>query len=216
MMARPASPSNQIDALHQPGARPTPLSDQILAQLRREFPRFRLQAKSESRLSAAIDLGLRLVTLGRQNRYLTEYHTVIGETLFVAPTWQLMSDESRLVLLRHERVHLQQRRRLGSVWMAVLYLLPIAPLGLAWGRARLEWEAYVETLRATAELFGVDRLADPELKRSLVERFTGPDYGWMWPFPRAVSRWYDRAVQAIEHQMREPGAGGRGESQLES
>jgi len=194
----------------------TPLSDQMLEQIRSEFPRFCLRAKSGSRLSSIIDLGLRLVTLGRQNRYLTDYHTVIGETLFVAPTWQRMSDESRVILLRHERVHLQQRRRMGSAWMALVYLLPFAPLGLAWGRARLEWEAYVETLRATAELFGVDRLADPELKRSLVKRFTGPDYGWMWPFPRTVGRWYDRAVRAIDQQMREPGARGRGESQAGS
>ena len=30
------------------------------------------------------------------------------------------------------------------------------PAGLAWGRARLEWEAYTETLAATAEVYGVD------------------------------------------------------------
>jgi hypothetical protein len=30
-----------------------------------------------------------------------------------------------------------------------------------------------------------------------VRRFVGGDYGWMWPFPRAVHRWFDAAIDAI-------------------
>ena len=43
--------------------------------------------------------------------------------------------------------------------MAFVYLVPFFPLFLAWGRARLEWEAYVETIRATAEVRGLDAAA---------------------------------------------------------
>ena len=35
-------------------------------------------------------------------------------------------------------------------------------------------------------------------RAQIVRRFTGPDYGWMWPFPRAVGRWIDDALRAIE------------------
>jgi hypothetical protein len=31
-----------------------------------------------------------------------------------------------------------------------------------------------------------------------VTRFTGPDYGWMWPFPRGVERWYDAWLAELD------------------
>jgi hypothetical protein len=34
--------------------------------------------------------------------------------------------------------------------------------------------------------------------QEIVERFTGPDYGWMWPFPSHVNRWFDQALQELE------------------
>jgi hypothetical protein len=107
-----------------------------------------------------------------------------------------MSDVDRYVLLRHERVHLRQRARMGDAAMGFVYLFPIFPLGLAWGRARIEWEAYVETLRATAEVAGRD--AAWRLRPEIVRRFTSGDYGWMWPFPGAVGRWFDDAMREIE------------------
>jgi hypothetical protein len=88
------------------------------------------------------------------------------------------------------------------VGMAILYLVPFLPLGLAYGRARLEWEAYEETLRATAEHLGIAAARSPALRAQLIERFTGPDYGWMWPFPETVGRWIDEAVRDIERGAR--------------
>ena len=76
-------------------------------------------------------------------------------TLWVPDSWDQMSDDDRYVLLRHERVHLQQRKRMGDVAMAFVYLVPFFPLFLAYGRARIEWEAYIETIRATAEVYGM-------------------------------------------------------------
>jgi hypothetical protein len=174
-----------------------PLSDALLGELRAEFPAFRIVDKRQSTLSIAIDGALRLVTLGAQRHFMTRYHTVIGDTLYVCPAWHDMSDIARVVLLRHERVHLRQRRRYGFVPFAILYLVPLFPLGLAYFRARFEWEAYIETLRATAELRGAAALHDPALRRELVRRFVGADYGWMWPFPRTIERWYEAAVSEI-------------------
>lgn len=176
-----------------------------------EFPGFRIVPKRTSRLSRIIDVSLRVLTLGRQNRYLTEYHTVIGETLYVPDTWSRVAPVDQLILLRHERIHLLQRRRYGTVGMALLYLFPFLPLGLAYGRARLEWEAYRETLQATAELKGLECLKDPALRQRIVERFTGPDYGWMWPFPAQVRRWYDIATTEIEAALRPTRVSGKAE-----
>jgi hypothetical protein len=177
-------------------------SERCLEQIREEFPRFRIVPKAGDLLSRVIDTALRVVTLGGQRHYLTHYHTVIGYTLYVPASWDEGSDVDRVILLRHERVHMRQRRRYGMAGMAFLYLLPLFPLGLAYGRARLEWEAYVETLRATAELLGLDAARSPELRARLISRFTGPDYGWMWPFPKAIGRWIDAAVRDIEREPR--------------
>jgi len=173
------------------------MSERFEAELRAEFPHFCIKPKRGDALSRVIDRALRIVTLGGQRHYLTRYHTVIGDTLYVPETWEDLPDLDRVILLRHERVHLRQRRRYGGPLMTFLYLVPLLPLGLAYGRARIEWEAYTETLRATAELRGPEALQSPELRSQIVGRFTGPDYGWMWPFRSMVEGWYDRVVAEL-------------------
>lgn len=175
-----------------------PLSDRFVAEIHAEFPKFRIVPKAGNALSAVIDVALRIVTLGAQTSYLTRYHTVLGDTLYVPETWSAMTDIDRVVLLRHERVHLRQRRRYGFPLMTFLYLIPFFPLGLAYGRARLEWEAYAETIRATHELVGEEAAQSKELRAKIVARFTGGDYGWMWPFPHRVERWYDLILEDLK------------------
>jgi hypothetical protein len=189
-----------------------PRTEALLEELLAEFPRFRIVDKANSPLSFAIDRALRLITLNGQRLYLTHYHTVIGDTLYVCSAWTGMSDIAKVILLRHERVHLRQRRRYGFLPFALLYLVPFFPLGLAYFRARFEWEAYRETLRATAELRGLAALSDAALRREMVRRFVGPDYGWMWPFPRTIERWFDQAVAEIRAERSTPStpSGSRG------
>jgi len=167
----------------------------------REFSGFRIVPKRESALSKLIDLALKLVTFGGQREYLTHYHTVLGNTLYTPASWENTPDLERLITLRHERVHLRQRRRLSFPVMAFVYMVPFFPVGLAYGRARLEWEAYEETLAATAELRGLEALRSPALREHIVRRFTGADYGWMWPFRSVVERWYDDATTRIEQAL---------------
>jgi hypothetical protein len=177
------------------------LSQQLIVAICAEFPRFRIVPKAGNPFSIAIDVALKLITAGAQRRYLSHYHTVIGDTLYVPPGWRSMTDVDRVILLRHERIHLRQRRRMGTVVMTFVYLLPFFPLGLAYGRARIEWEAYCETLRATAELRGIEAARAPHLRREIVRRFTGGDYGWMWPFRSQVEGWYDEAVARLAIEL---------------
>ncbi|MEM9693822.1 MAG: hypothetical protein AAGA56_14845 [Myxococcota bacterium] len=166
----------------------------FLEELHAEFPAFRIVPKADSRLSRAIDVALRVITFGQMRTYMTRFHTVIGDTLYVPSGWDEVSPRSKVITLRHERVHLRQRRRYSLPGMTVLYLLLPLPLGLAYGRARVEWEAYRETIAATLELRGPDAALDPDLRRHIVEQFTSANYGWMWPFPWQVERWYDQAL----------------------
>src|SRR5947207_16007063 len=61
-----------------PAVEPTSQSEALVAEIRREFPRFRIVLKRESFLSRVIDILLKLLTLGAQREFLTRYHTVIG------------------------------------------------------------------------------------------------------------------------------------------
>lgn len=176
-------------------------AERFLAELAAEFPKFRVVYKRTSWVSHALHVALIIVTCGGQRRFLDGYYTVLGDTLYVPGSWDQLASADRVILLRHERVHLRQRRRYGTLGMALLYLLPFFPLGLAYGRARIEWEAYTETLRATAELLGLEAARDPCLRARIVTRFTGPDYGWMWPFRAQVERWYDAALAQIEAEL---------------
>lgn len=173
----------------------TPKYEAFLDELALEFPSFAIRYKRLSKLQRAIDRALRIVTFGKMSSYLTSYHTVLFGTLWVPTSWDRLDDVDRVILLRHERVHLRQRRRMGDVVMGFVYLVPFFPIGLAWGRARIEWEAYVETIRATEEHYGIG--AAKALRGHIVDRFVGPDYGWMWPFRKTVERWFDEAIAEI-------------------
>lgn len=173
--------------------------EEFRSELAREFPAFRIVYKRHSGLSRSIDLLLRAVTVGQMRTFMTHYHTVIGETLYVPDAWDAMSAVEKVILLRHERVHLRQKRRLTFLGLAFVYLVPWFPLGLAYGRARLEWEAYAETLRATWQLLGPEAAKSPGLRTHIIARFCGPDYGWMWPFPAQLARWYDAVLAGLEN-----------------
>src|SRR6478609_7675044 len=140
--------------------------------MKAEFPTFRIEKKRDSELQKAIHTALVVLTFGGQRVYLTRYYTVLFGTLWVPDSWETLPDKDRYVLLRHERVHLRQRRRMGDVPMAFLYLVPFFPLFLAYGRARIEWEAYTETIRATAEYRGLVAARDPDLRRHILRQFT--------------------------------------------
>lgn len=173
-------------------------ADAYLAELQREFPGLRIVPKSEDRLSRLIDRLLRVATLGGQAQYLTHYTTVMGRTIYTPTSWEARGDAERYVTLRHEAVHLRQSRRLGLVLMSLLYAVPFLPVGLAYGRARIEWEAYAETLRAIAEVHGLAHARSDAVREHIVRQFTSASYGWMWPFPAQVGRWIDDELARIE------------------
>lgn len=184
---RPLSPSRAQERLksllHTFAERPRPI---------------RVVKKSAYWHQRAADVALRVVTLGGQRSYLTRYVTTLGHTIYVPDDFDGWDPCHAWEVLRHEAVHVAQFERYGILLMVLVYgVLPL-PMGLAYGRARLEWEAYTETLRAVAEAEGLAAAKSRALHDEIVRRFTGPDYGWMWPFPGAVRRWINAALEEIE------------------
>jgi hypothetical protein len=144
----------------------------------------------------AIDRLLRLLTLGRARTYATRYVTTLARTIYVPDDWATRPAWQRAEILRHELVHMEQFARYGLVPMTLAYLLFPLPIGVAWCRAALEKEAYAESLRAAYERGGVE--AALAMKPELVRRFTGPDYFWMWIFPRAIEEWIDATIARLD------------------
>jgi hypothetical protein len=158
----------------------------------------RVVRKSDFRHQRVIGLLLKAITFGGQNTYLSHYVTTLGHTIFVPDDFDDWPAANVLEILRHELVHVEQFERYTWLGMIVIYGFFPLPAFLAYGRARLEWEAYRETLRAVAEIEGLP--AARRMRGQITQRFTGPDYGWMWPFPKSVHRWIDEELEAIERE----------------
>lgn len=179
----------------------------LVEELEDEFPGLRLVKKRGSRGQRAIHVGLMVVTFGGMRGYLDDYQTTIGRTIYLTDDWDERDPCERYCTLRHEAVHLRQFRRYTLPGMAILYLLLPLPLGLAWFRARFEREAYEESIRAAAELWGMGAPAGAAYRTHVIEQFVGPAYGWMWPFRRALERWYDGVLASLPVSSPAPGAG---------
>lgn len=169
--------------------------DELLDEIRAEFPRFRLVRKDRAWTQRVIHHALVVVTFGRMRRYLTGYQTTIRRTIYVTPDWDSRPALERYVVLRHELVHLRQFRTWTLPGMALLYVLLPLPMGLAYFRAHFEKQAYAETIRAAMEVYGPEHVSNPDFRNNILAQFTGPTYGWMWPFRGALERWYDSVVR---------------------
>ena len=172
--------------------------DKLIEALRAEFPKFRIVRKDQSTLHRAIHYGLVAITFGGMRSYLGSYQTTIGSTVYVTPDWDERDPDARYVTLRHEAIHLRQFRKYTLPGMALLYILLPIPMGLAWFRARFEKEAYEETIRAAAEVYGPDYPRGTAYRRYIIDQFVGPSYGWMWPFRASLERWYDRVLATLD------------------
>lgn len=176
---------------------PRALADLVESLGRRARP-VRIVPKHKSFHQRAAAWALWALTFGGQRTYLTHYVTTLGHTIYVPEDWDRWPPAHALEVLRHELVHVAQFERWGFLGMVLIYGFFPLPAGLSYGRARLEWEAYRETLRAVAEIEGLAAAKSPALHAQIVQRFTGPDYGWMWPFPRTIRRWIREEIEAIE------------------
>jgi hypothetical protein len=175
----------------------------LLAHLKLEFPDFKIVPKTQSRLMMWI--GMFLWVLGNK-KFMTEYVTTIGTTVYVHSLWDQKQDVHKALVLRHERIHMRQAKRYGLFWFSFLYLLVFFPLGLAWFRAHFEKEAYKETMRGTYWLGGTYALTNPTFKAFILSQFLTPAYGWMWPFRKSMELWYDETVADILIEEARPAA----------
>ena len=167
--------------------------DNLLHELRLLVPSATLCFKTDSRLQQAIGALVRPFN----PTYLTEYTTVMNGKIWL-PSRDFLRSKSHewlYALIRHEGVHLRDMKRFPGVFQ-LSYLL-LLPSGLTF-RAYWEWRAYKVSLQTQFELYGV--ISDQYLEH-LAERFTGPSYLFMWPFPRHIRRVLQRERERIYQRM---------------
>lgn len=162
-----------------------------------EFPDFRIRRKAEVPLMRAIDVFLKVITLGLMHRFMTAYTTTIGTTMYVTPSWDGDHPLMKAALLRHEVVHMRQRNRLGPLLYPLAYLFWPLPVVFARARRNFEQEAYAEQLRAYHEYYGDFVLLDRRIRQRIVGEFVGPAYFWTWPFRKDIERWYDDVLATL-------------------
>lgn len=171
----------------------------LVVELRQEFPSFKILFKRSSRLMRMVEMFLRIMSFGQIKTFFTEYTTTIGTTVYVPDGWHKLSEIHRYIILRHERVHMRQAKRLSLPLFALLYLFVPLPAFTAVFRAKFEMEAYGETMRATAEVRGIRAVQTDAFRQYIFEQFKKSSYMWMARgLPGMVENWFYGLLRELE------------------
>lgn len=168
----------------------------LVEETKIEFSDFEILKKEDSGLMKAIDVVLKILTLGQMKTFMTGFITTLGNKVYVPSSWDTDSLVTRIEILRHERVHMRQAKKYGKLLFSILYLVIPLPCGLAYFRKKFEMEAYEESLR-TLHFYMGKSIFTASLREFYVSQFVSANYFWTWPFRRGVEAWYDGVVEKI-------------------
>lgn len=168
---------------------------ELVFETKTMYPKFDVVSKRDSALMKACDVLLWLITFGGMKTFMTNFTTVIGYVVYVPDNWSSLPEDTRALILRHERVHMQQRK--ASWFFSLKYLLLPFPVLWAYYRTKYEMEAYEESMRFLWELRGVKAFT-PEYRANMISNFTGAGYFWMWPWRKRIEKWYDGFVARMQ------------------
>jgi len=156
----------------------------IVAEMREEFPKFRIVEKKDSKLMKVIDVFLKVITFGLQKTFMTNFITTVLYTVYTPPGWD---DMDRVGVLKHERRHMRDMRRVGVVWFAFSYLFLWTPAVFARFRRNYEQAAYEESMRHRAAKHGIAAIEDAIYREETIKHFTSASYFWTWQFGSSIA-----------------------------
>jgi hypothetical protein len=166
--------------------------DDLVAEIKAEFPDFKLVPKDESGFMKF----LAVVTKLWCPDFMTNYATAVGSTVYHPRGW---TDWSMYEILRHERVHMRDHKKWKVLYgLSYVFALPV----VVTVRAVWEFRAYCESMKVTWERQGKKLNSDGSpkvLDRDLdwvIENFTGPGYFWMFPFPKTLKKAFLKASKS--------------------
>ena len=148
----------------------------------------KLAKKSDSRLMRALAFILKPIVPD----FMRDFWTTIGSTIYVPTAYDADTDWGSIAwekrhrtVLAHEAVHMEQAKRLTPVIFTLMYLVFPVPVLFAWGRWRLEREAYLVQLKASE-----NRAATIEWIISTL----WTNYAFCWPKPW-MRAWFEREAE---------------------
>ena len=184
--------------------------DLLCKELRKEFPKLRMQHKRRHWYWRALNWIVLIVTFGGNRVFNARYTTTVRKTIgWSDKQWERIRKkaqgwEDRIwSTLMHEREHLRQFKKYTTPIMGLGYIFVFFPIGLAYVRARFERAGYLQTLRCW---YVLDRkwAEHPEARVWWIKQFTTGSYGWMLPFKKTVGRWFDQELKRLQELAADP------------
>ena len=157
-----------------------------MADVKAHFKGFKVVPKKDSWICTSLYWILKVLSFGKLD--FNNFITVLGQNMYVTDDWSSMPYGTRWEILRHERVHFEQAKKLGlgCFWLGypffvILYLF-VLPFGLTF-RSWFELEAYRESARC-GKMAG-----NPLSRERLRQLLMGPSYLWACLIPWLVDYW---------------------------
>jgi len=174
--------------------------DEYIEKVREEIPSFAVIRKRDSWLMKVIDVILKIISFGQIKEFMDNYTTTIGSKICVPDSWETKSDNSRIITIRHEVVHIRQFKKYTFPLYIFLYLFVFFPIGLAYFRMKFEKAGYREGTKAALELLG-DKYVNNEYKEHIIRQFTSSSYFWCWPFRKSIETWYNNMIREVREEI---------------
>ena len=174
--------------------------DEMCKAMLEEFAEFKIVPKANSRFMRTIGLLLRIVSFGSMGTFMSQFTTTIGTTIYTPTNWNSYQETQKVGVICHERIHMRQEQRMGF-WYKPYYLLWFFPIGFAYGRMKLEREAYAESIRFRASAYGVESVMGSKYRERMIGHFTSAEYIWMWPFRKGHEEWFDDIVRGLPSRL---------------
>lgn len=192
----------------------------LTAEAKTQFPGFEVRAKEDSLLMKIL---AKLLFFNK--RFMSDYTTTVGYKIYAPKDTREFPLFWKVVA--HEYVHMHDRKHAPARWLTygLWYMAPqiFAVLGLVgavvalatwnpvwlWsllalllaapipspGRTHYEMRGYTMSMAVNYWRYGSVRDYQRE---HVLEKFTGPDYYWMWPFKGSMKKKIDNAVAMLE------------------
>ena len=146
--------------------------DSLVEDIKKEFPRFRVVPKEDSKLMKLLYLAMLMPLWNRE--FMEYYVTTFLGTVYMPD--RLIGTTVGALVLRHELVHLRDAKRF-PVLFELSYLFFPLPMFVTM-RAYWEYRAFCETLKALGEYKGC---VTQETLNSYISAFCCSNYLWMFP-----------------------------------
>lgn len=185
--------------------------DMLCKNLKKEFPKLKMTLKRDVWWHWVRYVGILIFTFGTNRKYFTNYTTTSKNRIDLSDQHHAKIQSGKAheldrvwTTLRHERVHLRQFAKYGTILMALVYLHPPFVF-FAYGRGLTEKPGYLESLRGMYELNPAFARGEIKMRDGdayidwLVGQFTNSSYGWaMYFHKKRVRGWFDNELAILE------------------